>query len=104
MADKWYIYRLHCNNLTLYVGHAHDLKRREVNHRRKILGTAQIPNEYEWVMEQLEECNEPQKRFRERYWYDKLMPLYNIRVPKLYDWEIKQRQEAYAASLQRIKS
>ena len=72
-----FIYALIDSGLVLYVGKTIDIKERERQHRggRDSSGSRDIPKYFDWVMIQLEECDI--LTHRERFWYDKLNPLYN---------------------------
>jgi len=82
------------------VGHTNDIKRREFQHRYKLIsgiGSTQIPEYMEWEFEVLEKCEESNKRERERYWWDQLKPLYNLKCPLLTPEERRERQEIWEA-------
>lgn len=78
------IYALISGELILYVGKTTNLKRRERFHRSRYLnstGSKNIPKDTEWTMKLLETVSDEIGYLRERYYFDTLMPLYNINRP-----------------------
>ena len=78
------IYALISGELILYVGKTTNLKRRERFHRSRYLnstGSKNIPEDTEWTMKLLETVSDEIGYLRERYYFDTLMPLYNINKP-----------------------
>ena len=73
-----FIYALMWGHLVLYVGKTINMKERERGHRsgKDSSGSRDIPNEYDWIMVLLEECEDALWTTREKYWYDTLHPLY----------------------------
>ena len=86
------IYALMEGNLCLYVGRTIDMKRRYQQHKRGASGSEDFPKGTKWNMVVLEECKNEDRTFRERFHYDRLMPLYNRKSPGL-TFEEKQYQQ-----------
>ena len=78
-----FIYALMAGKLVLYVGHTKNLKQRRSQHKCKSSGTGSvdIPDYMEWDIVLLEECEHEGRIKREAYWYDILMPFYNLVRP-----------------------
>jgi hypothetical protein len=82
------IYELTYEGLCLYVGRTaktlaeRNRGHRYSNHTSRDGGSGDIPGSFQpWEIKLLEECSEEQQSAREQYWYDTLMPLYNIKRP-----------------------
>jgi excinuclease UvrABC nuclease subunit len=67
------------SDLVLYVGRATNMRNRLYKHRSAKSSSVanEFPDYIDWVMTQLEECDETNQREREQYWMNKLNPLYN---------------------------
>ena len=74
-----FIYALIDSGLVLYVGKTISMRNRLYAHRSAKSNSVanEFPDYIDWVMTQLEECNETNQREREQYWMNKLNPLYN---------------------------
>lgn len=82
------IYGLFSDELCLYIGRTNAPKKREYAHRKGDgSGSSDIPKHIDWKMIILETCDKKNRAFRERYYYDKYMPLYNCRRPYLTQQE-----------------
>ena len=104
----------------LYVGKTIDMKKREYTHRLKHSSNSNskyIPDNIQWTMELIEECDNSIGHLREQYWYDTLQPLYNYQRPgntlkesveqyhKNHKEEIKQYRQKYKEeNKERIRS
>lgn len=78
------IYALVCDNLILYVGRTStSLKDREICHRcpSNTAYSKYIPDYMDWEIILLDEVPDDETAYWERYYYDELMPLYNINIP-----------------------
>jgi len=94
---KSVIYKLVCkdpNVLECYVGSTRNFVMRRHLHKSDSKNEESIKGKYKlyqkmreaggwnnWNMEILEECPEPELIARERWWYDKLQPSLNVKVP-----------------------
>ena len=82
MATK--IYALMDGITCLYVGKTKNslsLRANGHRHKKSKCYTKYIPDNIQWTIELIEECNNSIARLREQYWYDTLEPLYNDRRP-----------------------
>ena len=85
----------------LYVGKTKNLKQREYDHRRKnnSCHSKYIPDNTEWTIELIEECEDNISIQRERYYIEYLEPLYNKIIPgrtkKEYNETYKQKYKTY---------
>ena len=78
------IYALMDGITCLYVGKTkNSLSLRANNHKHKKSKcyTKYIPDDIQWTIELIEECDNSIVRLREQYWYDTLEPLYNKNRP-----------------------
>lgn len=78
------IYCLETDGFIWYVGSTVKPKERERQHRRKAApgyGASLIPDIYEWSFTSLETCDVNDMKIRERFWIEKLHPLYNKIIP-----------------------
>ena len=90
------IYELTYGGLCLYVGRTkNELRARSWGHTKKANDSSSkyIPDELRpFEIKLLEECSEEQQIAREQYWYDTLMPLYNICRPGQTGKELDQTE------------
>ena len=78
------IYALVWGNLILYVGQTNaSLKDRETCHRAptSTAYSKYIPDYMDWEIVLVDNVPNDEATYWERYYYDELMPLYNINVP-----------------------
>jgi hypothetical protein len=78
------IYALMWGQLVLYVGQTRNtLKQRQTEHRSKgnRCYSKYIPDDIDWEIKLLEECEDDIAIMREQYYYDTLKPFYNKKRP-----------------------
>ena len=91
------IYALVWGQLVLYVGQTiQTLRKREREHRSKgnRASSKYIPDDIDWEIKLLEECEDDIATMREQYYYDTLKPFYNNNRPGQTKKEYRQT-EAY---------
>ena len=80
--------------LVLYVGQTRNtLKERESQHRSKSNNACSkyIPDDTDWEIKLLEECEDELATMREQYYYDTLKPFYNNNRPGQTKKEYKRK-------------
>ena len=93
-----WIYSLETDGFIWYVGSTRQPYQREFQHRgeyAKGVGASQIPSEYDWSFNLLENCPDTQRYEKERYWIEKLSPLLNRKIPAKTKEDEKERQKRY---------
>jgi hypothetical protein len=98
----------------LYVGQTKDsLLRRESGHRTKSNNCCSkyIPDNIQWTIELIEECEDNISIQRERYYIELLEPLFNYKIPgrtnkeavKAWEQKNKEKRNIYKKKLRKAK-
>jgi predicted GIY-YIG superfamily endonuclease len=84
LVGRMFVYKLEYEGLVLYVGQTKDMTNRYYKHSNKKSnrsGSRYIPDDFQWSMVLLEECEDVMGTSREQHFYDTLKPLYNKKRP-----------------------
>jgi len=84
LVGRMFIYMLQYEGLVLYVGQTKDMTNRYYKHcdkKSNTSGSRDIPDDFQWSMVLLEECEDVLATSREQHFFDTLKPLYNKNRP-----------------------